>query len=205
MKDQEVIKKLQLLKTLQPTKHTLKKIKEDVYYQVQSKNKKQAYFSSQDILSNASSFIKSYDINIYASAAAFLLIIFLSIYVILFPNQIHNSLLYGELTLAPNQYTKSRIALEDTKSRFTDNKIVKKNTNELAYSLTLTNNQLNALKLKGEEGKYTAEECHKIYQEYISYLENTEKVIPSNNLNLKSQINSYEEQAERKIHMYNSL
>lgn len=205
MKDQQAIKKLQLLKTMQPAKHTLNSIKEGVYYQVQSENKAQTNLGIQDRFSNISTFLKTYGVAYYAGAIAFLLVIFLSASVLLFPNQTHTALLYGKLALAQNQYEKARIALNDTKTKFADNKTTQVNTNELVYSLALTNTQLNALRLKGEKGKYTAEECHNIYQEYLSYLENKEKNMQSNNSMLKSQINSYEEQAEKKLHMYKSL
>lgn len=205
MKDQQAIKKIQLLKTLHPTKNTLRKIRESVYYQVQSEHKTQASLSIQERFSTIAALIKSSGVTFYAGMIAFLFIISLSAFVLVFPNQTHTAFLYGRLVFAPNQYEKAHIALEDTKSRFANNNTAQSNANELVYSLTFTNTQLDELKLKGENGKYTAQECHQIYQEYLTYLESTEKSISSNNSTLKSQINAYEEQAEKKLHMYNSL
>lgn len=204
MKDQQAIKKLQLLKTMQPSKKALKGIKEGVYHQIQPETKMRTFFSTHDRFRSPAS-LQFYRVAFYAGAFAFLLIMFLFASTIFFPNQIHNAFLYGRLAFASNQYQKAQIALTDTKSRFADNKSAQENINELAYSLTVTNTQLTELKLKGEKGKYTAQECHQIYQEYLIYLESKEKVISSHNSTLKSQINSYEEQAERKLHMYNSL
>jgi len=205
MRDQETINKLQLLKKIHPTKHALLSIKKGVYQQVKSENRTQSHFRLDGQMSNISYLIHSYKVAFFASVIAFLFIVFLSASMILLPNQIHNAILYGRIALAQNQYEKAQVALDDTRNRFTNNKSVLTNTNELAFSLNMTNTELNKLKLKGEKGKYTAQQCHQIYKEYLSNLETNEKSIPSNNTTLKSKINVYEEQAETKLHMYPSL
>lgn len=204
MKEEQLILKIKLLKRMQPSRTVFNEIKHDVYQQVQAENQRTT-FPIHGLFEDIFTLRRLYNSAFYSVAFALFLIVFLSISYTFFPNQLHNSILYGRLAVAPNQYEKAHIALEDTKNRFANDKIVHADTNELAYSLALTNSELNGLKLKGENGQYTASECHQIYQEYFTYLQSKEKVIPSTNTMLKSKINSYEEQAEKKLHMYKSL
>jgi hypothetical protein len=63
--------------------------------------------------------------------------------------------------------------------------------------------------LKGKNGKYIALQCHRLYQKYFNYLEKENATMPKENKQsfslLKSQIKTFEEQAERKLHMYSNL
>lgn len=209
MKEQEVINKLKLLKTIQPNQRVLKDIKQNVYQQVYAENKIKTTSGFQELFGYISNFIKSYTVVSYGFAFTALLIIFLSVSSVLLPDQFHTAIVNGRIALASSHYQKARIALTDTKSRFEKNKTIETNTQEFSHSLALTNTQLNNLHLKGEKGKYSAQQCRQIYLEYLNFLKKEEKNINAKNnpsySHLKSQINTYKEQAEKKLHMYNSL
>lgn len=206
MKEKQVINKLRLLKTIQPTHRVLNDMKEGVYQQVGVKNKIESTFGLREFLGNISVLIKEYKVASYSFVFALLLIIFLSVSSAFLPNQVHSIVLYGRLAFASNQYQRASIALADATSRFGANG---GSVTELSQSLALANTQLDNLKLKGEKGKYTAQQCHQIYQEYLSYLEREEKNVSTRNnsslANVKFQINTYEELAEKKLHMYSYL
>lgn len=207
MKEQQVINKLRLLKTMQPAKPVLKDIKQSVYQQMKVEYKTQT-FGIQERFDSIFVLIKSYNVAFYSVSVALLLILFLSASSVFFSNQVHNIILDSKLAVASNQYQRASIALADTTSRFGENMPVEQHTQELSQSLALTNAELNSLKLKGEKGQYTAQECHQIYQTYLNYLEKKEKSVFANNpplLLVKSQMDMYEEQAEQKLNMYKSL
>ncbi len=193
MKEQEIINKLTLLKTVRPSQAVITDMKHDIYQKVGIGNKKNTF-------SNVT-------IALYGFAFVVLLTVFLSV-VLLLPNPIHTVILYSKLSFASNQYQKVRIVFADTTNRFKVNKQLQQQPQEFSRSLALVNREMSELKLKGEKGKYTEQECRRIYHEYLSYLEKEEKSIPLTNrsfASVKSQINIYEEESEKKLNMYKSL
>lgn len=193
MNRKQVIKQIKLLKTLQPTQSVLDDMKEIVFQEVGVAHKDSFRFNLQ-----------SYRVTAYGIAVAVFLIIFLSIFSII-PNQVHSIMMYGKLTFASNQYEKATLALADTIGRFGNKSIKVNNVQALSQSLALTNTELSDLKLKGEKGKYTAQECHAVYQQYLNYLQKEYIATPQSFSTLKSQIFVYQEQAEQKLHMYHNL
>lgn len=207
MKEKQAVNKLKMLKTIQPTRAVLNGIKLGIYQQIKAENTNKAY-GFQELLDNIFIFVKSYGTVSYSLAFVLLLIILLSVSSVLFSTKFQNIVLYSKLAFASNQYQKAQIAFVDTTGRFKEGKPIDHKALELSQSLALTNAQLNSLELKGEKGRYSAQQCHEIYQKYLNYLENEEKDLSTKNSSfakVKFQINSYEEQAEKKLHMYNSL
>jgi len=205
MKEEQVISKLTSLKAINPSQVTLRDIKQGVFQQVKNETNPQSLFYTREAFGTIAHFIQLHKLAFYGLA---LVIVFVLISIsFIIPNQFHTVILYSKLAFAPNQYQKSRIALQDVTSRFGNNKQTEQNTQELLQSLALANTELSNLKLKGVKGEYTQQECHKLYQEYLNYLIKEEKNIPAKDStfsSVKSQINSYQEQAEKKLHMYSS-
>lgn len=111
------------------------------------------------------------------------------------------------IAIAPNQYEKTRIAIEYVKKQQYDSSQIEKFSNTLAMADT----QLSQLKLMGEKGKYTTKQCKTEYLEFYNYLENTKKYISTVTVEkedekavtqLKSQMNQYQNRADSKLKLY---
>lgn len=208
MNEKQVIKKLILLKNIQPTQPVLENMKKNIYLQVQIKSKVDVNTLGKFSIS-INSLLKLYKPISYGITFT-LLVLFLSMFSVFPPNKLHDIILYTRLTLAPNQYEKASIALADTTDRFGSGTAVETdNTKDASRSIALANSELSNLKLKGENGKYTAKQCHQIYQEYLRYLEKENQNISTEKKQsltmFKLQLSTYEELAEKKLHMYNKL
>jgi hypothetical protein len=132
--------------------------------------------------------------------------IILLLHSITLQNSIHSLVLDTRLAFASDQYQKATLALSDTTSRYgSKQKVVKSDIANMSYALALTNTQMSQLKLKGEDGKYTAKQCHALYQQYLAYLQKEDRFTPQSFSNLKFQIKAYKEQAEIKLNMYRNL
>lgn len=208
MNEKIIIKKITLLKLIQPQQSVLKDIKNGVYKSV-GIAKKENNQSFGEIFTNISLLIKSYRYLSLGVTFAFLLLLFSFVTSAFLPDQIHKIILYTKVALAPNRYEKARLALADITYTYKTNTILEKNNlTTLSQELAFTNAEMSNLKLKGEKGKYTKIQCHELYQQYLTYLKEENIAIPTAQQpfsSIKSQIITYREQAEQKLNMYPRL
>ena len=192
MKEEQVISELKRLKTVLPPQAVLNEMKHSIYRKVGAEQKKPLQSTFMFAL----------------PVLAFVLLLVIFISSLFLTNQLETAILYSKMSFASNQYQKARIAFADITNRFHVTEPLRGNPYEFSHSLAIANTELSNLKLKGEKGKYTEQECRQIYHEYLSYLKKEEKNIPVNNStysSVRSQISTYEEQAEKKLHMYKSV
>ena len=188
MNEKQIIKKLTLLQNVQPNKTLFTNMKNNVYQQVSPKRKLQSkllrFFPAQYL------------------SFAFVLIFILGVAYLMQPGSLHTIVLDTKLTFAANQYERANTVFSDTKS------ISKGDSGKFAYAIARTNTEMSELKLKGEKGKYTEQQCLMLYRQYLSFLDNEATIISTTgqqSSQVKSQINAYREQAEKKLHMYHTL
>lgn len=200
MREQDCIKNLRLLTLIAPTKSTLATMQKNIHRRVGITN--QSLGDSVRIFSSGiASFFAAQRVAAYAISAAVVVVLLIGATTLVFPSQTHSVLLFARIAATPNQFNKAQIALTDTTARFGSGI---SDTTGFSQSLAFTNTQLDRLHLKGDPGKYSALQCHQIYAAYRAFLEKKESEV-KNNAILTSQVHSYEELAEKKLHMYSSL
>lgn len=196
MNQTDLIKQLKLLGTIQPSPQALKDLKKDIDQRRQTESIEPTRF-------HRSLFI--------GMSFMVVLIIFVLSTSNLLQNSVHLAVLNIRIMTATNQYDKAKIALADSQYTYRAD-LATHPVTEISQSIKLTNTELSALKLKGETGKYSAWQCHELYLEYLAYLQELDHQIsniqsknPPTVSQLKSQISTYEEQAERKLNLYEKL
>lgn len=218
MKQEDLIKQLKLLKSVQPDSHTLMSIEGEIYSQLEI-DKKNSHWDRMKYFSDNVFLIKSNPFTSYGMVAALFVIVFLSISTGFLPNAMNNTLLYAKIATAPNQYEKAKIAFSYTQTQTetlnnNNNKINPHKLVEISRTITLANTELSALKLVGEKGKYTSQQCQQLYKEYSQYLERLNRLISKKSIDngdeksielLKAQIAGYEKQSELKLKIYNIM
>jgi hypothetical protein len=197
MKEKKLIENLQLLQSVQPDSYTLCEIKNKVDSKVlYNKNyNKRKWFAFTPL----------------TTLIAFTTIIFFIIVVVyLLPNTIENAITTTKIALAPNQYEKAKIAFVNADNQFII--MQKKNFDKqkvisLSQSLALANTQMSGLKLIGEKGKYSSQNCLSLYAQYHKSLEIMKSAISSHknspeDTQLLAKIRQYDDQSEKKLHEY---
>jgi len=210
MNEKEIIEKLRLLKSIQPEQHVLSDIKKGVYRRVGVEYKVKNIFETniRKFITDITQLLKAYRYISFGAMAILLLAIFSFMAFAFLPDQIHTIVRNTKVALASNRYEKASIALADIIDTYGKQRTAKKsNLNNFSQELAFTNTEMANLKLKGEQGKYTAKQCHDLYKQYLSYLKKEEKNQKTNTMSsqVQSQITRYEEQAEQKLHMYPHL
>lgn len=197
MKDKQIIEKLQLLRSVKPDDETLRLIHKKSTSQLFGENN----YSTRKWFSLAS---------LIPFAAFAAVLIFLSVMTGFLPGIIHNSIIVTEISFAPNHYIKAKLAVANAEDQFAIYK-QQPDANKLSaltQSLALANTQMTKLQLVGEKGKYSMKDCLTLYTSYHNSLETIKKTLSSQTIpsNEKGQflrkINQYDEQAERKLHLY---
>src|ERR1039457_6314357 len=157
MKEIEIIKKLSILKSIQPNNSVLENIKSGLDRQIRTEIKVNPQFGLSAFLNNIYILLKPKNYVSYGAAFALLLVIYLSASTGMLQTQIHKIIFYSRLASVSNQYEKASIALADTTDSYKNREVIDtKKLTEISRSITLANNELAKLKLKGEIGKYTA-------------------------------------------------
>lgn len=211
MKEDKFTQKLKTLKKLEPNSKMLASIKDTVYLSVQNEKKETVLEKCEEFFKHIFIILKTKPLVSYAFVVGIFLIAFIVYNSGFLFNNLHKIELYAEVETAPNQYLKARIALADTQSSYSIDTITDGNATNLSQSIAFSNTQLSQLKLKGEKGKYTMQECRALYSQYIQYLQTLQNKLAFQNENkqsvskLKTQIISYTEQAEIKVHRYKQL
>jgi hypothetical protein len=200
MKDKQVIEKLQLLRSVKPDEETVRVIHEKSTAQLFGAKRYNTH--------------KWFTIPPLVPIIAFaVILIFFSVVTGFLPNIIHQTVITSEIALASNHYEKAKIAVSDAESQFSFVKQHPTDANKVAalsHSLALANLQMTKLQLKGEKGKYTMKDCLTLYTSYYNTLESMRKTVnsqknPSDEENqLRREINEYDVQAEKKLHLYKS-
>lgn len=196
MKEREIIKKLQLLQSVQPEKHMLHAIRKQVEFPNTGEDR-------LHLTKKFSIFTLIYPI-VFAS------IIMVIITTSLFPDYLENTLTAARIALAVNHYDKAKIALEKIQERTAvlqhannANTIV-----SFSYTLAVANTQISQLRLVGEKGKYTSYQCLELYESYHKDLEKIQSALhPEKNNNevlLLTQAKLYDKYALAKLKKYHT-
>lgn len=122
-----------------------------------------------------------------------------------------------KIAFAANVYEKAllqfNLAKREIESIKTKNTFTKEDAEKLAAVTVPLNSSMEGLNLAGEEGKYTAEQCLRLYKKYYDYLEDLgemargrKDMITQNDTAVIGQflarIEEYEERAEERIGLY---
>ncbi len=198
MKEKQVIDKLQLLQSVQPDTQALQLIQERVCSQIFPKK----HFTFRNWLAVT-------PINPLVAVATVVLI--LLVVIGFFPQIYVKAFVTTRIAFAPSQYEKAKIAFAYADEQFYSlkkNSFTNSNVKSFSGSLTLANNEMIRLKLKGEKGKYTKEQCLNLYSAYHSSLEIMKKEVDSKFDSSKdkplllAEIKQYNEQSEKKLRKY---
>jgi len=198
MKKKQAIKKLQLLQLVQPDNVTLRAIHKTVLSEIPV----QEQFSIREWLSI------SPVIQLVAFGAV---VIFLSVLTRFMPDAFEKALVYSKIAAASNQYEKAKIAfayVNDQFSSMKNNSFDSSKMESVSQALTLANTQMSGLKLVGEKGKYTSQQCLELYEAYHTDLKNMDRLISSKASQsaqkgiLASEVEKYDQQSEKKLHNY---
>lgn len=216
MKQASIIKKLRSLKLIQPDSETLRATEKNVYFRIKTNQSSSIWEQVRSLSSSAFNIFKANPFGSYSLTVALLVIIVISISSGFLPNKINKTLLYAKIATAPNQYVRARIALSNAQDKINtvnvaSNKISENKIKDISQSIALANTELSELKLMGEKGKYTSEQCKELYRNYHNSLENLDHYITTSSLGrgdeqskafLKTQISNYEKEAEQKLKLY---
>ena len=197
MTEKTIIKKLRLLQSVQPDFYTLHSIEKEIQNEIGFK--KQFHLENLFSFSPVTSFI----------ALAAVVLLFVGTFFIFFQDTVSRFIITTEISFAPDQYQKAKISLDFTKSQFINSP---NNIASLSQSLALANTEMSGLRLKGETGKYTMQQCLALYTQYHAYLESLKNEVSSKNSSLNKQettallleIKHYDQQTENKLHKYKS-
>lgn len=193
MNDKTIKKKIALLRSMEPDRNTVRSIHEQVF--PRSYREKQKWLPLPVL------------VPLVAITGVIVLVVFaVSVFI---PRFFDQTITYAKIAIAPDQYEKAQIAFAYEISQIS---AMQKKTphdidiSSLSQSLALANEEMNGLTLKGEKGKYTAQQCLELYTAYYDSLGRVKKeLMRGDNAQKKSllfQINQYDEQAEKKLHKY---
>ncbi len=198
MKEKQVIDNLQLLQSVQPDRHTLLLIQKRVCSQIFPEK----HFTFRKWLTVTP---------IIPLVAVTAVVLVLLVVMGFFPRVYEKAFVTARIALAPNQYEKAKIAFAYADQQFFSlkkNSFSSSDVKSFFGSLALANSEMAGLKLTGEKGKYTKEQCLILYSEYHSSLEAMKKEVAlmdnssQKKTLLLTEIKNYDEQSERKLHKY---
>lgn len=215
MKQEEIIKQLKQLNKIEPRPDTIAEIKGNIFLQLRAEEKMHWGWLKRFSMPFTSQF-KANSFMVYGSAIALVIFVFLLIGAGFLPNTANKIFLSVRIATAPNQYEKAKIAFSYTQAQIdalnkSNYKLDKHKLTEISRTIAFANTQLSRLKLMGEKGKYTSQQCKGLYRSYHTSLENLDHYITTSSPNeedkqsiapLKMQISNYEKQVERKLNLY---
>lgn len=216
MKQADLILQLKSLKSIKPDSSILMSLEKDIHSRLEIDEGNSVWEKMKSFASNIFLTFKTNPFASYGIATALLVVVLLSISTGFLPNGINKTLLYAKIATAPNQYIKASIALSYAQDkinnvRVSSNKLSEDKIKDISQSIAFANVELSGLKLMGEKGKYTSEQCKELYRSYHASLENLDSNITTSFPNekdkqsiasLKTQISNYENQAEQKLKIY---
>lgn len=215
MKQEEIIKQLKQLNRIEPDLKTLSEIKQDIYFQLQSEEKVSIWDWLKQFTKLPPFSLKANPVMTYG-LAALAIFVFLSISTGVLPNTASKIFLSVRIATAPNQYEKAKVVFSYAQTQIdalnkSNNKLDNYKLTDISRTIAFANTELSGLKLMGEKGKYTSEQCKELYRSYHTSLENLDHYITTSSPNeedkqsiapLKTQISNYEKQAEQKLKLY---
>lgn len=190
MNEQKTIRQLKLLKKVKARKSVIEDIYRDISFITKTKkptDSQKIFYSDRYIL------ITSIILLILAAVISQPLTYFFK-----------KSEAITRITLSSNRLTKSSIALSYAISNSNGN------AQELSDTIFIVDSQMSSLKLMGEPGKYTTDQCKDLYRTYDAYLNTLEYQIKNSKNKLTSkdkekllnQIDKYEKETDFKLNLY---
>lgn len=193
MNEKNLIKKLSPLKEVTPSSQRIRQIKDKIYHEIDGERKRTSSFTLYDKYEHLR---PSY----YGVFIVLLLIIGTYIFYSPYMQTNIQPLIYStRIALADNHYQKTKLAFEEAQMQFNSNESYQ----EVMATTGTTNQYISDLHLQGEKGKYTAQQCKKLYQEYMQYLYVLKNRLEQQKQpNYEAQVSQYQEQAKARIAYY---
>ena len=193
MNEKNLIKKLSPLKEVTPSSQRIRQIKDKIYHEIDGERKRTSSFT----LYHKYEHLRP---NHYGVFIVLLLIIGTYIFYSPYMQTNIQPLIYStRIALADNHYQKTKLAFEEAQMQFNSNESYQ----EVMATTGTTNQYISDLHLQGEKGKYTAQQCKKLYQEYMQYLSVLKNRLEQQKQpNYEAQVSQYQEQAKARIAYY---
>ncbi|MBI2023957.1 hypothetical protein HYT00_01010 [Candidatus Giovannonibacteria bacterium] len=199
MNEEEIIEQIKKLKKLGPKQPELSLLKKEVFARIEAAKKEKPQQSPYFIYWPFSHLILS------GAIAALLLFALSAAFYEPLNTQVRYSVNQIRIMAAGNQYRKAELALnfaEGEFERFSKNPS-RVGSGELEKATAITNEELGKLNLTGEAGKYTTEECKKLYLKFDTMLHELADLAKKENAQaFLRQIEEYEKIADQKLNMY---
>jgi hypothetical protein len=193
MKENDIAKKLGVLKEVMPSTKRTDRMKVKLLQKI-----------DENLTRNTSiSYSKNFSPPLYIVFFIFLLLLG-SFYTLNTQKSTQPFIYSVKIAMAGNHYEKTKLAFEEAQMQFNS----MNNSNGSSYQEVLattgtTNEYISNLHLQGEKGKYTAEQCKKLYQQYASYLSLLKNRLQSQKQqSYEAQISQYQEQAKSRLAYY---
>ena len=193
MNEKDLTKKLSPLKEVTPSSQRIRRMKDKIYLEIDGEKKRTSNFTLYDKYEHLRP-------NYYGGFIVLLLII--GIYIFYSPYMQTNiqPLIYStRIALADNHYQKTKLAFQEAQMQFNSNESYQ----EVMATTGTTNQYISDLHLQGEKGKYTAQQCKKLYQEYALYLSTLKnRLQQQRQQSYEAQVSQYQEQAKSRLAYY---
>jgi hypothetical protein len=193
MKEKDFIKELSLLKEVTPSSKRTQRMKVKLL---------------KEIDGNTTSNVSISRYKIFVCPQYFLFLIFLLLIGIIFTISTQKSVqpffYSARIALADNHYVKTKLAFEVAQMELNSSQQSDKPSIQPVMTATTTTNEyISHLHLQGEKGKYTAEQCKELYQEYTHYLSMLKsRLHQQKEYSYEAQILQYQEQAKSRLAYY---
>jgi len=191
MKEKDIVKHLQLLRSVEPDVSAKRALHKKVLSRITVKEKSFGFFG------------RLFVSPLLAIELLTAVLIFFVVVSGLLTSFSERAIVDFKIAAASNQYEKAKIALAYLYSQITNTQnksLDNKKFQSLSYALTLSNTQMSELKLVGEKGKYTSQQCLELYESYHEDLQKIDAT-PAQTL-LGPQVKQDEKQSEKKLEMY---
>jgi hypothetical protein len=193
MNEKNLIKKLSPLKEVTPSSQRIRRMKDKIYHEIDGERKRTSSFTLYDTYL----YLRHQQYGVFIVLA---LIIGVGIFYLPYTQNSIQPLIYStRIALADNHYQKTKLAFEEAQMQFNSNESYQ----EVMATTGTTNQYISDLHLQGEKGKYTAQQCKKLYQEYMQYLSVLKNRLEQQGQpNYEAQISQYQEQAKSRFAYY---
>jgi hypothetical protein len=193
MKEKDIEKKLLLLKEVTPSSRRTQRMKVKLLKEIEG---------------NTTSNVSNSRYKNFVRPKYFMFLVLLLLLGIIFTistqKNVQPFLYSARIALADNHYVKTKLAFEEAQMELNSSQQSDKTSIQPVVTATTTTNEyISHLHLQGEKGKYTAEQCKELYQEYTHYLSMLKsRLHQQKQYSYEAQISQYQEQAKARLAYY---
>lgn len=196
MKEKDIAKKLSPLKDITPSSQRIKRMKENIFREIEGKK-----IRERDS--------KGYDRYQFLLRPQYLLLILLLIILGIFSmpstqKNIQPVIFSARIALASNHYEKAKLAFEEAQGQLGSiNDSEASSYQQVMATTTTTNGYISHLQLQGEKGKYTKEQCKNLYQQYALYLSTLNQHLQAEKqFRYEATVLNYQKEAKSRLAFY---